>query len=445
MHVILKKGAVPKMADDAYHASEEALGLTELDDTQLVVIPDEFGAVVVGDGAAMEVFTADWDRAHGLGSVAEPAKRQVDAVTKLGSKLLRTTRPVARYVSGSELWEQAAKPTSGTVVTFHQMTRSASTGKILANPQVAPAVLVPGAGEILLGLAALEMALAQMADRIDARLDVIEDKVDDILRLASAQRLGDVYGHLRLLKRRVNEIDSGATMTDTDWSSIAALGADLEVGIERLRHHAVQLLSELHVQDSADKRADQLKKAVNKGMLGETLRLLLVSQQSLYLWQKLRLERVRVSEPEFLAQTLDSARMTLREHLDADRGLASSLRRALDAHAVLRVTEVHRQMAGRTLTKYREPLARTVDSFIDARTLQVDDWLGGDHASVREALVAAGHQAAALTNASRRQIAAGASSFAKWVGPAERLDESGEKSENDGIATESDMADSGDK
>ncbi|MDV6281510.1 hypothetical protein [Rhodococcus jostii] len=407
------------MAEESIHSSTpmpEPVGVDG--DAEVAVIPDEFGAVVIGDAQTLEAFTAEWDEAHGMGSAVEPIPRRVEAALEVGSKLLRFGAPTARYVRGSQLWEQATKPQPGTVVTFHKMTRDVKTGQILANPRIAAVGVVPGGGQAtLLGLAALELALEQMEARIDARLDVIEGKIDDILRLASAERLGDVYGHLRLLKRHVSDIDNGARLTDTDWSSIAALGADLEVGTERLRHHAVQLVSHLRVEDSADKRADQLKKAVSKGMLGETLGLLLVSQQSLYLWQRLRLERVRTSEPDFLAQTVKSARLTLREHLDADRDLAASLRRVLDAHAVLRVTEVHRQMAGRTLTKYREPLAKTVDGFITARTLQVDDWLGNDHAGIRDALLAARSQTAALTNASRRQISAGASKLAHWIEP----------------------------
>ena len=49
----------------------------------------------------------------------------------------------------------------------------------------------------------------------------------------------------------------------------------------------------------------------------ETLRLLLIAQQSLYMWQRLRLERVAATEPDLLAQTIESARTTLREQLDA--------------------------------------------------------------------------------------------------------------------------------
>ncbi|SEL36851.1 hypothetical protein [Rhodococcus maanshanensis] len=394
-------------------------GDDENEGADLTVVPDEFGALVIGPDHVIERFESEWAESHGPGTIAVPANRTAAIAVEAGRAILKSQRSpyLARYVGGRQLWDQLSRPPAGTVVTYHKMTRSAKTGKILSNPQVMPTALVPGAGQVMLGLAALEMALDQMAARIDEHLDIIEDKVGDVLKLASAQRLGDVYGHQRILQRRVKELADGSALTDTDWSSIAALGADLEVGVERLRQHAIQLLAEIRVEDTADKRADQLRKAVDKGLLRETLGLLLVAQQSLYLWQKLRLERVRVAEPGYLSQTLESARNTLREHLDADHELASELRSVLDTHAVLRVSEVHRQLAGRTLTKYREPLVRSVDDFIAARNLQVDEWIGSDHARIRDAFLAARAQGAAAVNASRKQIAGGANRLARWVEP----------------------------
>lgn len=400
----------------------------------LAVVCDEFGALVIGDEALIAEFVEEWTDTHGARTIAVPDARTSLIASKVGKAALRTGSPVARYVEGTQLWEQASRPAPGTIVTFHKMTRSSTTGKILSNPELAPIGLVPGLGEVALALVAIETALNQMADRIDAHLDEIEDKVDDILRLASAQRLGDVYGHRRILQRRVKEISERAILTDTDWSSVAALGADLEVGVERLRYHAIQLVSQLRPEESAAKRADQLKVVVKKGMLGETLSLLLVAQQSLYLWQRLRLERTRSTEPDHLEQTVESARTTLREHTDADRELASVLRQLLDRHAALRVTEIHHQFAGRTLSKYRGPLTETVDAFIDARALQVESWAGTENAKVGDAIVAARLRTVAVANSGRRQLSSGASAVARWIEPKSDEASGGEDSGNEEAA-----------
>lgn len=378
---------------------------------EIVTIPDEFGAVVIGTGHELDEFAQRWEHRNGGGSVVPLANCDMLKLASLSPQLIDTTK-TARYVFGPALWNQTRGAGPGTTVTYHRMTRSASTGKILANPRVNNPPAAVGVPAVAVALVGIEIALNQLAARIEARLDVIDDKVDQVLRLASAQRLGDVYGQLRLLKRKLNEVSAGAHLTDTDWSSIASLGTDLEVGVERLRQHAVQLLTAMNDEDPAEKRADMLKNAVEKGRMYETLQLLLVAQQSLYIWQRLRLERVNSNEPDFIAQTIQSARRTLSEQLDADCDLANRLRRTLDKYSVLRVTEVHHQLAARTLTKYRAQLTDMVDRFIEARGLQVDGWLGSQHAGLRDALAFATSKAEEITRAGRKRLA-------KWIDPDE--------------------------
>ncbi len=384
----------------------------EDEDVELVTIPDEFGTVVIGTDQELEEFAQRWERAEGGGSVVGLAAPDIQKLVHLAPELINTAK-TARYVFGPSLWMQAKDPAPGTIVTYHRMTRSASSGKILANPRIgAPPVAAAGAAAppVAAALIAMEVALDQLAERIEARLDVIEDKVDELLRFATAQRLGDVHGSLRLLKRKLSEVNEGHQLTATEWSTIAHLGTDLERDVERLRQHAMQLLSTLCVDDPATKRADKLKSIVEKGRMCETLQLLLMAQQSLYIWQRLRLERVVSAEPDFVAQTTASARTTLREQFDADNDLAARLRNTLDNYAALRVNEVHHQLAARTMTRYRAPLAEMVDKFIEIRGLQVDGWLGVQHAGFRDAVNAVASKTAEITRVSRKQLA-------KWIDP----------------------------
>ena len=220
---------------------------------EIATIPDEFGSIVLGSERALEEFAQQWN-ADGGGQVTELHQDDLAKLFQVAPQYMSRAQS-ARYVVGPALWKLANKPKPGTTVTYHRMTPSASSGRILTNPRIAaPAAAIPGAGEVALALAALEVALNQIAARIDERLDVIEDKVDEVLRLASAQRLGDVYGHQRLLRRRLAEVSSGAALSDTDFSSIASLGTDSEVGVERLRQHVLQLLSRFGANDPADKR-----------------------------------------------------------------------------------------------------------------------------------------------------------------------------------------------
>nr|WP_296777437.1 hypothetical protein [Rhodococcus sp. (in: high G+C Gram-positive bacteria)] len=225
-----------------------------------------------------------------------------------------------------------------------------------------------------------------MIEPLQQSLDRIEDMTADILRLADAERTGDVFGRRRVLRRLTGELDSGAMLTETDWDSVAALGPDLEIGVERLRHYSTRLLLDLRADVAADDRADLLAKAVQKDRLGETLQLLLIAQESLFLWQRIRVERVELREGDHLPQVLESAKATLREHLAADVALVADLRSTLDTYGTLRVSEFHRKLSARRLKKNLTPLRADIDSFVTSRALQVAEWNEPKNPGVLDAL-----------------------------------------------------------
>ncbi|MFC6011749.1 hypothetical protein [Nocardia lasii] len=379
----------------------------------LVVVEDEFGTALVGGDDAIAAFVRDWDVA------LSPVPIDVGTSLRQARTRLFNARTVSAAYGIAKSAENFGGKFSKSTVTYHRMVRDSVSGKILSHARIAAPAAASTVMPQLLALAALEMAMSAQFDAQREQLDIIEDKVDEVLRLASAERIGDVYGHHRLLSRRVQAVASGDALTATDWSSIASLGADLEVGVERLRMHAVKQLETLDASAGPGKRADQLEAMLRKNRLGETLQLLVVAQKSLFLWQQLRLEQVRIAEVEHLDQTITSARATLREQYRADVDLVARLREALDTHAVLRTTEAHHKLAARSMTKRRHELSELLDRFAQARNLQLAQWAGPEHATLSEALDAAKSTAAAVLNSSRRRLAS-------WIEP------NGDKVEGDG-------------
>ncbi|OXR39960.1 hypothetical protein B7C42_07967 [Nocardia cerradoensis] len=63
-----------------------------------------------------------------------------------------------------------------------------------------------------------------------------------------------------------------------------------------------------------------------------------------------------------------------------------------------------------------------VDSFIEARALQLGSWGGADNATIREALSLARDRTVAAANSGRRQLSAGATAVARWVEPKDDSD-----------------------
>lgn len=389
--------------------SEEADENTRVDPTEegvlpdLVVIDDDFGAVLLGSEEAIESFTDDWGvsaapvHAHGSSALDE-LKR-----TAFGKGAVHTA-----YLVGAKTNDLYARRTSGALVTYHKMVRNSDTGKIVSHSRIPnPTQAAMSIGPQVAALAALEAAISAQFDQINARLDVIEDKIDEILRLASAEQIGDVYGKHRRLVRLNQEIGSGRTLTNTDWSSIATIGAELETGVERLRVHAFKQVQALNPSTAAPaKRVEKLEQLLREQRFKETLQLLVVAQKSLFLWQRLRLERVRHDEPQHFEQTLDSARETLQEHYDADLKLLTAIRQSLDAYTVLSLTEAHHKLAGRKLTKLRPEFLRIIEEFERARNLQLADWTAASNAGIRDAISAARDAASRSITSGRRRLAA---------------------------------------
>lgn len=375
----------------------------------LVVIEDEFGTALVGAEEAIAEFT----RQEGFSLPVVAAESGV-TVTTLAPRLFGARAVGSAYMVGTSVVESARRA-RGTTVTYHRMVRD-SNGTIRSNARI-PA---PGAAAIapqMAVLMAVEAAISAQFDQIHEHLDVIEDKVDEVLRLAAAERLGDIYGHHRVLARKARAMADGDALTATDWSSLAGLGPDLEVGVERLRMHASKQAETLDSCLGPGKRAEQLEAMVRKNRLGETLQLLVVAQKSLFLWQRLRLEQVRVTEPEHFEQTIASARNILREQYRADVDLVVGLRELLTTHAVPKTSEAHHKLVSRSLTKHRQELESMLDQFVQARNLQLATWEGRDHATIAEAMIAAKAKAAALATSGRRQLARGGAGIVAWIDP----------------------------
>ena len=70
------------------------------------------------------------------------------------------------------------------------------------------------------------------------------------------------------------------------------------------------------------------------------VKLLVIAEQSLYLWQRLRIERVRRTEPEHLEPVVESARTILAQHVERDGELLAHARAELAAYAALKPLEV---------------------------------------------------------------------------------------------------------
>lgn len=342
----------------------------------LAVLVEDEGVLVTGDRAAVDSWVA---AARGVGAQALDAtglttSRAAD-LAALGTAAASVVSLSGTYVRLSPAsWEllKTSQLVPGADGFFRMFTHTQA-GKIAGQLQWKVVPLGPQAAIALQSFAATTALRAAIASVEDA-VERVEGKVEAVLALASAERTGDVLGHHYALAHTVELVSRSGRLPSADWESVAGLGPVLTAAVEKLRSHARILIESLDPNLPAQERANKLKIAVKDGRLGETLQLLLIAEDSLYLWQTLRVERVSATEPDSLAAVSDSARTQLREHANSDQQLLEDLATRLTSYAAIRPLELHRKLSARHLAKDLTSLRADLDSFATQRQLQIAEW-----------------------------------------------------------------------
>jgi hypothetical protein len=321
--------------------TEDVTEVDDPEDARVLVAEDPNGALVVGAEGAVADFVAKWTSSGGLEVVGHVHLKgaELGAALSSAAELGATAVKAARYLR--------IRNTPASATGEVRLVERGSDGRFASSSPIDPGTLLAVGPFTALALVAAQAALMEATQELRAAIQLVDEKADELLRLMSAQRAGDVNGHYQLLRRMVGELDAGVELTDTDWSTVASLGPPLEVGIARLRDYAARLVGELPIGLPADERAERLERVVMQRRLGEALRLLVVAEQSLYLWQRLRLAQFTRAEPQHVRRAVDGAHKALAEHLEADAALAHDLRAALEDYSRLRPFEFHRKFSGR--------------------------------------------------------------------------------------------------
>lgn len=275
----------------------------------------------------------------------------------------------------------------GTDGFFRMMTRGTD-GKILQQLQWKPTAISPQrlmSMQMIAVQLALKTAIADVADSVQR----VENKVGAVLQLAQADRAGDVLGDNVTITRQLDYLEKHGSLPDTYWESIAGLGPSLNATVEGLRNHVRRVLDTLDPQHSVQDRADKLRAALVDSLIGETLSLLVVAEESLYKWQRLRLTRIEATEPAHLPQVFEHTRELLAYQLTEDGKLYQQAHQVIDAIAKTDALDGFRFWAVDQLAADRDTLQGALDDFARARRHQVDAWKEMDTPGVREAVDAA--------------------------------------------------------
>lgn len=357
---------------------------------ELAVSVQAEGLLVAGDPAEIEAYV---DRIRGLAGNAVDVigvdKAMVGNATGLAAGAAAFLGQSAKFV---QLHPESVKAIrQGRLIPgdqgFFRMTTRGADNKFVKQLQwkqtnVNPARLAS------MQMVAVQMALKTAIAEVEESVERVEGKVEEVLRLAHANRSGDVLGDRITIDRMVAYLERHGSFSDADWDSIAAIGPALNRTVEQLRHHADRTLKSFDPSKPIQDRAEFIVKAVEGDQLGETLSLLVVAQESLFKWQRLRLSRVEDTQPGHLQQVMDDASELLARQLTEDDALFQRAREILEAVAKTEAIDGFRFLSVKGLQRDLPQLRADLDRFAKARRAHLHEWQDFKSPTPKEAATA---------------------------------------------------------
>ena len=119
------------------------------------------------------------------------------------------------------------------------------------------------------------LALRAAIKDVVTAIERVEGKVDELVKLVRAERLGSAIGDRRTLESALDLLHSTATITTTDWTAIGPLGPEIARDIERLRAHITLKLTDVKSGALVRTRVDEAEE-LSEQLLRESMALLVV-------------------------------------------------------------------------------------------------------------------------------------------------------------------------
>ena len=328
---------------------------------------DEEGVLVSGSADAVRSLVAQLTEVAGTQLASSPVvPTEALAVFATGYADGATSGQYVRFTPQSEQLLQQYGAVPNSTGGFHTFVRG-DTG-ITGNLEWA----ATGAGPeraLAFQTAAIGLALRTAVKNVEAAVERVEDKVDQVAALLRAERLGNVLGDRRTLDGLAAHLDAGDPLTSTDWSSIAALGPAITRDLEKLRAHLRTQIEDIDGSWRPRQRVSEAGQLLADGLLTETLGLLLLAEHNYSQWQRLRIQRIADDEPDKLDAAIRQARTAMQDHLNADQEFLGLFEAAQTQILEPRGHDGFAPVQNRALRRAENDLAELTDWFAEQRLL----------------------------------------------------------------------------
>ena len=226
---------------------------------------------------------------------------------------------------------------------------------------------------LALQTAAVSMALRSAIANVEAAVERVEGKVSDIQRRLGAKEIGDVVGAYRRLDRVVTATTRRGHLLDADWDAVAGAGLDLDRALEAMRAYVTRTINAIDPDAGLPKREGAVKDLNDPDGVAGTLHLILIAEQALHLWEYLRLERVRQTDPEHVESAIAEARGSLRTQRALDEGLVTAAVARIERVRTIDPLEVHHLFAIPGMEKASDRALDELQEFAEAARAPAPD------------------------------------------------------------------------
>lgn len=231
-------------------------------------------------------------------------------------------------------------------------------------------VLMPSQQLMSAQLALATIALTAAIKEVQAAVERVEANVERLSDLIESEREGGITGIHDDLAARAEALAFTGTMSETDWHSIDDLSAPIRTQLRSLRAFARRRLAAAEGEGVGI--GDRVDALGHVGDLAETLALLTVAQDNLFLYQQLRLVRMRDHEPEHLAAATAEVESLLAEQIEADQDLLDRVRAVLADRVTVGALEIHRVVSARKVVATAIEADDLLAWFADQRSLRYE-------------------------------------------------------------------------
>jgi len=381
-------------------------GLSRTTDEEVLLVVSGDEALIAGRPGALESLLGELERREpgagarhlsiaadsvALGTAAAPLLQGGSDLVRLTGRSLALLGEYGASASADGGIAAWVKGTGGTFAGSLSFERVAMGSAQLASVQLTMATL------------AIRLAIRQ----VEKAVERVEEAVDEVRLLVETERLGDVIGVYRALQGPIERLRSTGSSSGSDWSTVCHLNAEILGQVTSLRSYVEGRLKAATRASLRTRLASAEKFDDGRGVR-TGLALLVVAEESLALWQELRLAYVAEAEPHRVQLMVASAREELNAQLRADRRLIEQLdaliRRLTDARAIEGLFPWRHD----ELDEARRGLAELRTWFANQRGIEVDLIEDVTRPGILDGARAVGLLVAGGTRAPRQAIGRGA-------------------------------------